>query len=146
MFDQYSEEALKLIDIARNEAHDRGNDYIGTEHILLAVLKDANGLTVRILEKMGIMINEVLMEVARRNPSRQDILKLEKLPFTLRAKAVFDLAAQEAHSLGNNYVQIEHLMLALIREENGSAGKILRFFGANLQDGRILTKYSKPVE
>jgi ATP-dependent Clp protease ATP-binding subunit ClpC len=138
MLDQYSEEALRLIDIARKEAKNRGNDYIGTEHILLALIKDTNGLPVKILNKMGIMIDEVLKEIERKSPPHQDVLKFERLPFSPSAKVVLDLAVEEAHSLDNNYVAVKDLLLGLIREEKGLASELLRSFGANVRDGRQL--------
>lgn len=139
MFERFTERGRKIIIYAREEAEKRQNDYLGTEHILLALLRDDDGLPVVILRKMGISIDELYMEVERNLPSGTNIMTFGDIPFTPRAKKVLELAVEEARLLGHNYIGSEHLMLGLIREEEGIGGKILRSFGVNLLGARQLT-------
>lgn len=139
MFERFTERGRKIIIYAREEAEKRQNDYLGTEHILLALLRDDDGLPVAILRKMGISIDELYMEVERNLPSGTNIMTFGDIPFTPRAKRVLELAVEEARLLGHNYIGSEHLMLGLIREEEGIGGKILRSFGVNLLGARQLT-------
>ncbi len=139
MFEKFTERGRKIIIYAREEAEKRQNDYLGTEHLLLALLREEDGLPVAILKKMGLSIDDLFMEIERNLPSGTNILTFGDIPFTPRAKKVLELAVEEARLLGHNYIGSEHLLLGIIREEEGIAGKILRAFGANLLGGRQLT-------
>lgn len=139
MFEKFTERGRKIIIYAREEAEKRQNDYLGTEHLLLALLREEDSLPVAILKKMGLSIEDLYMEIERNLPSGTNILTFGDIPFTPRAKKVLELAVEEARLLGHNYIGSEHLLLGLIREEEGIAGKILRAFGANLLGGRQLT-------
>lgn len=139
MFEKFTERGRKIIIYAREEAEKRQNDYLGTEHLLLALLREDDSLPVAILKKMGLSIEDLSMEIERNLPSGTNILTFGDIPFTPRAKKVLELAVEEARLLGHNYIGSEHLLLGLIREEEGIAGKILRAFGANLLGGRQLT-------
>jgi ATP-dependent Clp protease ATP-binding subunit ClpC len=139
MFEKFTERGRKVIIYAREEAEKRQNDYLGTEHLLLALLREEEGLPVAILRKMGLTIEDLFMEIERNLPSGTNILTFGDIPFTPRAKKVLELAVEEARLLGHNYISSEHLLLGIIREEEGIAGKILRNFGANLLGARQLT-------
>lgn len=139
MFEKFTERGRKVIIYAREEAEKRQNDYLGTEHLLLALLRDEESLPTAILRKMGLSIDEVYMEIERSLPSGTNILTFGDIPFTPRAKKVLELAVEEARLLGHNYIGSEHLLLGIVREEEGIAGKILRNFGANLLGARQLT-------
>lgn len=139
MFEKFTDRGRKVIILAREEAEKHQNDYLGTEHILLGLLRDEEGLPVAILRKMGLSIDEVRLEVERTLPSGSNILTFGEIPFTPRAKKVLELAVEEAKLLGHNYIGSEHLLLGLIREEEGIGGKILRSLGANLLGARQLT-------
>jgi ATP-dependent Clp protease ATP-binding subunit ClpC len=139
MFEKFTERGRKIIIYAREEAEKRQNDYLGTEHLLLALLREEDSLPVAILKKMGLSIEDLYMEIERNLPSGTNILTFGDIPFTPRAKKVLELAVEEARLLGHNYIGSEHLLLGIIREEEGIAGKILRAFGANLLGGRQLT-------
>ncbi len=138
MFDRFTERGRKVIIFAREEAEKRNNDYLGTEHLLLALLREEDGLPVLILKKMGLSIEEIRMEVERTLPVGTNILTFGEIPFTPRAKKVLELAIEEARLLGHNYIGSEHLLLGILREEEGIAGKILRSLGANLLGARQL--------
>lgn len=139
MFEKFTDRGRKIIIYAREEAEKRQNDYLGTEHLLLAILREDDSLPIIILRKMGLSIEELYMEIERNLPSGTNILTFGDIPFTPRAKKVLELAVEEARLLGHNYIGSEHLLLGLIREEEGIAGKILRNFGANLLGARQLT-------
>jgi ATP-dependent Clp protease ATP-binding subunit ClpC len=139
MFEKFTERGRKVIIFAKEEAEKRQNDYLGTEHLLLAVLKEEDGLPVAILKRMGITPEEVRLEVERNLPQGTNIMAFGDIPFTPRAKKVLELAVEEARLLGHNYIGSEHIFLGLIREEEGIGGKILRSFGANLLGARQLT-------
>jgi len=139
MFEKFTERGRKIIIFAKEEAEKRQNDYLGTEHLLLAILKEEDGLPVAILKKMGLTIEELRMEIERNLPAGMNLLTFGDIPFTPRAKKVLELAVEEARLLGHNYIGSEHLLLGLIREDEGIAGKILRNLGANLLGARQLT-------
>ncbi len=139
MFEKFTERGRKVIIYAREEAEKRQNDYLGTEHLLLAILREEDGLPVAILKKMGLSIEELRMEIDSNLPSGTNILTFGDIPFTPRAKKVLELAVEEARLLGHNYIGSEHLLLGLIRDDEGIAGKILRSLGANLLGARQLT-------
>lgn len=139
MFEKFTDRGRKVIILAREEAEKHQNDYLGTEHLLLGILRDEDGIPAAILRKMGLAIDEVRLEVERTLPSGSNILTFGEIPFTPRAKKVLELSVEEAKLLGHNYIGSEHLLLGLVREEEGIGGKILRSLGANLLGARQLT-------
>ncbi|MGE5894149.1 MAG: ATP-dependent Clp protease ATP-binding subunit [bacterium] len=139
MFEKFTERGRKIIIYAKEEAERRQNEYLGTEHVLLALLRDQNGLPVMILKKMGLSVEEIRIEVERNLPLGTNLLTFGDIPFTPRAKKVLELAVEEARLLGHNYIGSEHLLLGIIREDEGIGGKILRNLGANLLGARQLT-------
>jgi ATP-dependent Clp protease ATP-binding subunit ClpC len=138
MFEKFTERGRKVIIYAREEAEKRQNDYLGTEHLLLGILREEESLPMIILKKMGLSADELRMEVERNLPTGSNILTFGDIPFTPRAKKVLELAVEEARLLGHSYIGSEHLLIGLIREESGIAGKILRSLGANLLGVRQL--------
>lgn len=139
MFEKFTERGRKVIIYAKEEAERRNNDYLGTEHLLLAILREEDSIPITILRKMGLSIDEVRFEIERNLPVGSNLMTFGDIPFTPRAKKVLELAIEEARLLGHNYIGSEHLLLGLIREEEGIAGKILRNLGANLLGARQLT-------
>src|SRR4030065_1643671 len=139
MFEKFTERGRKIIIYAKEEAEKRQNDYLGPEHLLLAVLKEEDGLPIAILKRMGITPEEVRLEIERTLPQGTNLMTFGDIPFTPRAKKVLELAVEEASLLGHNYIGSENILLGLIREEEGIGGKILRSFGANLLGARQLT-------
>lgn len=139
MFEKFTERGRKIIIYAKEEAEKRNNDYLGTEHLLLAILRDEESIPVIILKKMGLSIEELRFEIEKNLPPGSNLLTFGDIPFTPRAKKVLEYAIEEARLLGHNYIGSEHLLLGLLREEEGIAGKILRNLGANLLGARQLT-------
>jgi ATP-dependent Clp protease ATP-binding subunit ClpC len=138
MFEKFTERGRKIIIYAKEEAERRQNDYLGTEHLLLAILREEDSLPVAILKKMGLSIEDLRMEIERNLPLGNNILTFGDVPFTPRAKKVLELAVEEARLLGHSYIGSEHLLLGVVREDEGIAGKILRNYGANLLGARQL--------
>ncbi len=138
MFEKFTERGRKVIIYAREEAEKRQNDYLGTEHLLLGLLREEESLPMIIIKKMGLSAEELRMEVERNLPTGSNILTFGDIPFTPRAKKVLELAVEEARLLGHSYIGSEHLLIGLIREDSGIAGKILRSLGANLLGVRQL--------
>jgi len=138
MFEKFTERGRKVIVYAREEAERLQNDYLGTEHILLGTLREEDGIPVSVLRKIGIDIDQLRTEVERNLPASGNTLTFGDIPFTPRAKKVLEYAVEEARLLGHSYIGSEHLLLGLIREEEGIGGKILRSFGANLLGSRQL--------
>ncbi len=139
MFEKFTDRGRKVIIYAREEAERHQNDYLGTEHIVLGLLREEDGIPVAVLKKMGLTPDEIRMEVERNLPRGTNVLTFGEVPFTPRAKKVLELAIEEAKLLGHNYIGSEHLLLGAIREEEGIGGKILRSLGANLLGARQLT-------
>ncbi len=139
MFEKFTERGRKVIIYAKEEAEKRQNDYLGTEHLFLAILKEEESLPMIILKKMGLSAEELRIEVERNLPTGTSVPTFGDIPFTPRAKKVLELAVEEARLLGHSYIGSEHLLIGLIREEEGIAGKILRSLGANLLSARQLT-------
>lgn len=138
MFEKFTERGRKVIVYAREEAERLQNDYLGTEHILLGLLREDDGIPVAVLRKMGIDIEHLRLEVERNLPASGTTLTFGDIPFTPRAKKALEYAVEEARLLGHSYIGSEHLLLGLIREEEGIGGKILRSFGVNLLGTRQL--------
>lgn len=138
MFEKFTERGRRVIIYAKEEAEKRQNDYLGTEHLLLAILREEDSLPVMILKKMGLSIDELRIEVERNLPTGSNILTFGDIPFTPRAKKVLELAVEEARLLGHGYIGSEHILIGLIREDEGIGGKILRSLGANLLSFRQL--------
>src|SRR3970282_683903 len=124
MFEKFTERGRKVIVYAREEAERLQNDYLGTEHLLLGTLREEDGIPVAVLRKMGIDIEQLRMEVERNLPASGNTLTFGDIPFTPRAKKVLEYAVEEARLLGHSYIGSEHLLLGLIREEEGIGGKI----------------------
>jgi len=138
MFEKFTERGRKVIIYAREEAEKRQNDYLGTEHLLLALLREDEGIIAAIIKKMGISIEEVRMEIERKLPYGTNVLTFGDIPFTPRAKKVLELAVEEARLIGHGYIGSEHLLLGILREDEGIAGRTLRSLGANLLAARQL--------
>lgn len=138
MFEKFTERGRKVIIYAREEAEKRQNDYLGTEHLLLALLREEEGVSSAIIKKMGISTEEIRMEIERRIPYGTNVLTFGDIPFTPRAKKVLELAVEEARLIGHGYIGSEHLLLGILREDEGIAGRTLRSLGANLLAARQL--------
>src|SRR5689334_6532142 len=132
MFERFTERARQVVVLAQDEARTLKHNYIGTEHILLGLLREEEGLAARVLESLDITVEEVRAQVAR-IVGQGDEVTTGQIPFTPRAKKVLELALREALSLGHNYIGTEHILLGLVRENEGVAARILLDFDADAE-------------
>jgi transcription elongation factor Elf1 len=133
MFERFTDRARKVIDVAQEEARRLHHDWIGTEHILLGVLSDPDGLGCRVLADLGVELGAARERVIA-IVGTADAEPLGRLPFTPRTKKVLELSLREALHLGHNYIGTEHLVLGLIREGEGVGAQVLTGgFGLSLE-------------
>jgi ATP-dependent Clp protease ATP-binding subunit ClpC len=130
MFERFTERARQVVVLAQEEARTLKHNYIGTEHILLGLLREEEGLAARVLESLEITVERVRAQVVRIVGSGEEVTS-GQIPFTPRAKKVLELALREALSLGHNYIGTEHILLGLVRENEGVAARILLDFDAD---------------
>jgi ATP-dependent Clp protease ATP-binding subunit ClpC len=132
MFERFTDRARRVVVLAQEEARDLGHNYIGTEHILLGLLRESDGVAARALVSMGISLDVVRGQV-KEIIGQGDPSELSgHIPFTPRAKKVLELSLREALQLGHNYIGTEHILLGLIREGEGVAAQVLVTLGADL--------------
>ncbi len=139
MFERFTDKGRKIIILAREEAERHQNDYLGTEHLVLAILRESDGIALMILKKMGLSTEQIRLEIERNLPGGGATMTFGEIPFSPRVKKVIEYGVEEARLLGHNHIGSEHLLLGLLREEEGIGGKILRSLGANLLTARQLT-------
>jgi ATP-dependent Clp protease ATP-binding subunit ClpC len=132
VFERFTERARQVVVLAHDEARALKHNYIGTEHLLLGLLREDRGVAARVLESFDITVEEVRAQVAR-IVGRGDEVTTGPIPFTPRTKKVLELSLREALSLGHNYIGTEHLLLGLARENEGVAARILLDFGCDAQ-------------
>ncbi len=130
MFERYTERARQVVMLAQEEARTLKHNYIGTEHILLGLLREEEGLAARVLQSLDITVERVRVQIVRAVGSGEEVT-FWQIPFTPRAKKVLGLAFREALALGHNYIGTEHILLGLVREDDGVASRILLDFDAD---------------
>jgi len=135
MFERFTERARQVVVLAQEEARALRHNYIGTEHLLLGLLREEEGLAARVLGDLGVTVDRVRGQVVRIVGSGEEVTS-GQIPFTPRAKKVLELALREALSLGHNHIGTEHLLLALVRENEGVAARILLDFDADSEKVR----------
>ena len=145
MFERFTERARQVVVLAQDEARLLTHNYIGTEHILLGLLREEDGLAARVLDTLDITADEVRAQVAR-IVGQGDEVDTGQIPFTPRVKKVLELALQEALELDHNYIGTEHILLGLVREDGGVGARILRDFDADPQKVRseLIRMLSRP--
>ncbi len=136
MFERFTDRARKVMALANQEAQRFNHEYIGTEHILLGLVKEGSGVGANVLKNLGVDLRKVRLEVEKLVKSGPDIVTMGKLPQTPRAKKVIEFAIEEARNLNHNYVGTEHLLLGLLREHDGVAAQVLMNLGLKLEEVR----------
>jgi ATP-dependent Clp protease ATP-binding subunit ClpC len=136
MFNRFTERARKVIILAKEEARRFNHDYIGTEHILLGLIREGEGVAATVLQKVGVSLENIRLEIEKLVQPGPTTQIIGDIPFTPRAKKALELAAEEAHALGHNYIGTEHLLLGLIREGEGIASQVLLNLGLDLNTVR----------
>ncbi len=136
MFDRFTDRAKKVMNLARQEAQRFNHEYLGTEHILLGLVQEGSGVAANVLRNMQIDLAKIRTEVEKLVKTGPSMVTMGQLPFTPRAKKVLELSMEEAGNLGHNYIGTEHLLLGLIKENEGIAAKVLTNLGVKLEDVR----------
>jgi len=132
VFERFTERARQVVVLAQDEARALKHNYIGTEHILLGLLRQEKGLAARVLESLGITVEEVRAHVARMIGQGDEVTQ-GHIPFTPRAKKVLELSLREAKALQHGYIGTEHILLGIVRENEGVAARILLHFDADAE-------------
>ena len=138
MFERFTERARRVIVVAQNEARGLDHDYLGTEHILLALMEEGTGVGPEALEAMRITADTVREKVEEITGRGQVPPRKGHIPFTPAAKKVLEFSLREALQLGHTYLGTEHILLGLVREGDGVAGQVLAGLGADLNRTRQL--------
>ena len=136
MFDRFTDRAKKVMSFARQEAMKFNHEYIGTEHILLGLVQEGSGVAANVLKNMSIDLEKIRHEVEKIVKTGPSMVTMGQLPFTPRAKKVLELSLEEASQLSHNYIGTEHLLLGLIRENEGIAAQVLMNLGIKLDEVR----------
>jgi ATP-dependent Clp protease ATP-binding subunit ClpC len=136
MFDRFTDRAKKVMSFARQEAMKFNHEYIGTEHILLGLVQEGSGVAANVLKNMTIDLEKIRHEVEKIVKTGPSMVTMGQLPFTPRAKKVLELSMEEASQLSHNYIGTEHLLLGLIRENEGIAAQVLMNLGVKLDEVR----------
>ncbi len=131
MNNMFTDRMKKVIQYAREESSRLGHDYIGTEHLLLGLIKEGQGVAIAVLSNMGIQLEALKKSIEDAVRSSSGAMLLSEVPFTPMAKQVLEISAQESREMNNNYIGTEHLLLALTKNKNGIAAQILSVFGTD---------------
>jgi ATP-dependent Clp protease ATP-binding subunit ClpC len=136
MFERFTDRARKVMALANQEAQRFNHEYVGTEHVLLGLVKEGQGVAANVLHNLQVDLKKIRLEVEKIVKSGPNMVTMGKLPQTPRAKKVIEFAIEEARNLGHNYVGTEHLLLGLLREHDGVAAQVLMNLGLKLEDVR----------
>jgi ATP-dependent Clp protease ATP-binding subunit ClpA len=139
MWQRFTERARRVVYFAQEEAARLGESFVSTEHLLLGLVREKDSAVCRLLDKMGVSLSGLRSEIERQVPHGEGRLSHD-MALTPRAKRVMDLAYDEARQLNSNYIGTEHLLLALIREGEGLAGRVLDRIGVDLARTRSQVK------
>ncbi len=137
MFNRFTERARKVIIFAKEEARHFNHDYIGTEHLLLGLVKEGEGVAAAVLQKMGVDLETIRIEIEKLVQPGPETQVMGDIPFTPRSKKALELSAEEARALGHNYIGTEHLLLGLVKEGEGMAYRVLLNLGIDLDRLRM---------
>ena len=135
MFSRFTERAQQVLVLAQEEAKRLSHNFIGTEHLLLGLVREGSGIAARALQNMNVDLNRVRSEVERITP-KGDKLFFQGITYTPRAKRVVELSIEESQNLGHNYVGTEHILLGLLREGEGIAAQVLTNLDIDLKRAR----------
>ena len=136
MFERFTDRARRVMQLANQEAQRFNHEYVGTEHVLLGLVKEGSGVAANVLKNLDVDLRKIRSEVEKIVQSGPDMVTMGKLPQTPRAKKVIEYAIEEARNLNHNYVGTEHLLLGLLREQEGVAAQVLMNLGLKLEEVR----------
>ena len=140
MFERFTERAKRVIKLARKEAGRLGHSYIGTEHLLLGLVREGEGVAAIVLQNLGLELDSLRLEIEKTVQSGPATLTLDEIPFAPRAKRVMELAVENAQAMSHSYIGTEHILLGLIREGEGIAARVLEKMGLTFE--KIRTEIS----
>src|SRR4051794_38909446 len=136
MYERFTDRARKVMQLANQEAQRFNHEYIGTEHVLLGLIKEGSGVAANVLKNLEVDLRKIRLEVEKLVQSGPDMVTMGKLPQTPRAKKVIEYSMEEARNLNHNYVGTEHILLGLLREQEGVAAQVLMNLGLKLEEVR----------
>ena len=136
MFERFTDRARRVIVLAQDEARMLDHNYVGTEHLLLGLIHEGDGIAAKALESLGISLDVVREQVEGIIGRGQQAPRSGHIPFTPRAKKVLEFSLREALQLGHSYIGTEHILLGLIREGQGVAAQVLVGLGVDLDRAR----------
>src|SRR5262245_34084674 len=125
MYERFTDRARKVMQLANQEAQRSNHEYIGTEHILLGLVKEGSGVAANVLKNLDVDLRKIRLEVEKIVKFGPAMESLGNLPQTPRVKKVIEYSVEEARNLNHNYIGTEHLLLGLLREEEGVAAQVL---------------------
>jgi ATP-dependent Clp protease ATP-binding subunit ClpC len=137
MYERFTDRARKVMQLANQEAQRFNHEYIGTEDILLGLIKESDGVAANVLKRLNLDHRKVCRELEKINQSEPNLVTVDRLPLTPKAKKVIEFAFAECRLLKHNYVGTEHLLLGLVREVDGVAAQVLMNLGLKLEDVRV---------
>lgn len=136
MYERFTDRARLVMQFANQEAQRFGHEYIGPEHILLGLVKEGSGIASHVLREFGVDLQKIRVEVEKQLTFHPDVVSMGKLPQTPRAKKVIEYAIDESRGLNHNYVGTEHILLGVLREQDGIAARVLVSLGLDLKSVR----------
>jgi ATP-dependent Clp protease ATP-binding subunit ClpC len=136
MYERFTDRARKVMQLANQEAQRFNHEYIGTEHVLLGLVKEGSGVAANVLKNLEVDLRKIRLEVEKLVQSGPEMVTVGKLPQTPRAKKVIEYSMEEARNLNHSYVGTEHILLGLLREQEGVAAQVLMNLGLKLEDVR----------
>ena len=136
MYERFSDQARKVMNLANQEAQRLNHEYVGPEHILLGLVKEGSGVAVNVLKNLDVDLRKIRVEIQKMVQSGPDMVFMGKLPQTPQAKKVLEYSIEEAGNLNQNYVDTEHFLLGLLREQEGVAAQVLQNLSLKLESVR----------
>src|SRR5438045_3259484 len=146
MYERFTDRARKVMQLANQEAQRFNNDHVGTEHILLGLVKEGSGVAANVLKNLGVDLRKIRLEVEKivQTGPGSEMVTMGKLPQTPLAKKVIEYSIEEARNLNHNYVGTEHLLLGLLRDPHGPGGQVLVNLGLEMEAVRKEVISEKP--
>lgn len=136
MYERFTDRARKVLQLANQEAQRFNHEYVGTEHLLLGLIKEGGGVAANVLKGLDVDLRKIRLEVEKLVQSGPDFATMGKLPQTPRMKKAIEYAMSEARNLNHNYVGTEHILLGLLKEKDGVAAQVLMNLGVMIDDVR----------
>jgi ATP-dependent Clp protease ATP-binding subunit ClpC len=136
MYERFTDRARKVMQLANQEAQRFNHEYIGTEHMLLGLVKEGTGVAANVLKNLDVDLRKIRLEVEKLVQSGPEMITMGKLPQTPRAKKVIEYSMEEARKLNHNFVGTEHIVLGLVLEQEGVAAQVLMNLGLKLEEVR----------